>query len=84
MARSSTSGIGRPKGTPNKFTTDVKALILAALNDAGGQEYLAARAIDQPVAFMSLLGRVLPLQVTGADGGPVMIITGVDRDAAKD
>ena len=27
----------------------------------------------------SLVGRVLPMQITGSDGGPVMVITGVIR-----
>lgn len=36
------AGKGRPKGVPNKFTADVKAMILAALDKAGGAEYLLA------------------------------------------
>jgi len=31
---------GRKRGTPNKFTADVKAMILGALDAAGGQDYL--------------------------------------------
>jgi hypothetical protein len=46
-------------------------MVIGALQDVGGRQYLAARALDQPVAFMSLLGRVLPLQVTGEAGGPI-------------
>lgn len=37
-----TPGPGRPKGVPNKITADVKAMILAALDKAGGAEYLLA------------------------------------------
>lgn len=37
-----TPGPGRPKGVPNKLTSDVKAMILAALDKAGGAEYLLA------------------------------------------
>ena len=68
-------GLGRKKGVPNKFTGDLKSMILGALNEAGGQDYLSAQAQSQPVAFMALLGRVLPatLQHTGADGGAVEI-----------
>jgi hypothetical protein len=80
VPKTSTSGQGRRKGTPNKITGDVKAMIVGALNDVGGREWLAARALDQPVAFMSLLGKVLPLQVTGENGGPMIIVTGVRRD----
>ena len=46
---------------------------MGALQDVGGRDYLAARALDQPVAFMSLVGRVLPLQVTGENGGALVV-----------
>lgn len=51
-------------------------MILGALEAAdskGGQEYLRKQAIAQPVAFMTLLGKVLPTQITGAGGGPIRI-----------
>lgn len=64
-------GSGRPKGVPNKLSGDVKAMILKALDDAGGAEYLLDRAKDNPAAFMTLVGKVLPMQVTGADGGAI-------------
>ena len=35
---------GRQKGTPNKFSRDVKEMILVALNQAGGEEYLLRQA----------------------------------------
>ena len=46
-------------------------MILGALSDVGGRDYLAARALDQPVAFMGLIGKVLPLQLTGENGAPI-------------
>jgi len=58
---------GRKKGQRNKNTTALKDMILAALSDAGGQAYLAGQADKNPTAFMTLVGRVLPLQVK--DGG---------------
>lgn len=68
-------GPGRPKGMPNKTTALLKDAILQAAELAGGEEgligYLKARATDEPAAFMSLLGKVLPMQITGAGGGPV-------------
>ncbi len=67
------AGKGRPKGAQNKITKDLKSMILGALSDAGGQDYLAEQAADNPVAFMALLGRVLPLQVSGEGGGPLVI-----------
>lgn len=59
---------GRIKGVPNKLTQDVKAMILAALHANGGAEYLRRTAESHPAAFLTLVGKVLPLQVTGADG----------------
>ena len=64
---------GRVKGTPNKVTTELKEMILGALSDAGGQEYLKEQAEKNPGAFMTLVGKVLPYQITGEGGGPVKI-----------
>ena len=79
---------GRPKGVPNKTTQLLKDAILQAAQDAGGGGagglvgYLTMQATENPTAFMSLLGKVLPLQVTGEGGGGVKLIvqTGVPRD----
>jgi len=67
------AGPGRPKGSPNKATKELKDMILAALDNAGGVEYLQKQAIENPGPFMSLIGKVLPMAVTGADGGPVVV-----------
>lgn len=64
---------GRQKGTPNKVTGALKDMILNALNTAGGEAYLVAQARDNPGPFMTLVGKVLPLQVTGDSGGPVVV-----------
>ena len=48
-------------------------MVIKALHHAGGVDYLARQAEKNPVAFMGLVGRVLPLQVTGEAGGPVHI-----------
>jgi|SRR5215469_3013228 len=71
MPKTSTSGQGRRKGSQNKFTASVKEMIIGALQDAGGQSYLARQAIENPAAFMSLIGRVLPLQLAGDPNAPV-------------
>lgn len=53
-------GAGRKKGTANKFNAELKDMIRAALDQAGGQEYLAQQAVLNPGPFMALLGKILP------------------------
>lgn len=69
------AGKGRPKGTPNKTTAQLKDMILQALGNVGGVAYLEERANDPKTAsaFLTLVGKVLPMQVTGEGGGPVGI-----------
>lgn len=71
---------GSRKGRPNKVTRELKEMILGALDDAGGQQYLAERARDPRTAsaFLTLVGKVLPLAVTGADGGPVQVVSQIE------
>lgn len=54
------AGKGRRKGSKNKITATVKEAIEIAFNDVGGAKYLADMANKQPVAFMTLLGKVIP------------------------
>jgi hypothetical protein len=80
------AGKGRPKGSPNKTTTILKDAILKAAEMAGDpngiEGYLTAQAQANPGPFMALLGKVLPLQVTGDDdGGPLKVI--IERDVEK-
>lgn len=46
-------------------------MILQALSNVGGVEYLERRANDPKTAaaFLGLIGKVMPMQVVGADGG---------------
>jgi hypothetical protein len=59
---------GSRKGIPNKATKELKEMILAALDGAGGVEYLQERASDPRTAsaFLTLVGKVLPMTVQGA------------------
>jgi hypothetical protein len=65
---------GKPKGTLNRTTALLKDAILMAAQQAGGGDkdgmvnYLAKQATETPGPFLALLGKVLPMQITGADG----------------
>ena len=61
--RPSAAGKGRPKGATNKMTRTIKAAIEEAFTTVGGADYLAKMAVQQPAAFMTLLGKVLPTQL---------------------
>jgi hypothetical protein len=62
---------GRAKGTPNKTTAQVKEAILRAFETVGGASYLETVAREDPKTFCSLLGRVLPTEISGPEGGAV-------------
>ena len=57
------AGKGRPKGSQNKATKALKDMILGALDDAGGQDYLRRQSIENPAAFLRLIGKVLPTTI---------------------
>ena len=73
MAALKGKGPGRPKGSPNKATKALKDMILGALDKLGGEEYLVKLATETPTAFATLLGKVMPTQVSGPEGGPVQL-----------
>lgn len=66
---------GRKRGQPNKNTAALRDMILMALDKqpGGGVKYLAKQAVEQPVAFMGLLGKVLPTQLAGDQCNPIAI-----------
>lgn len=59
------AGKGRPKGSVNKATKAIKDMVVEALDQAGGVEYLLTQSRDNPTAFLTLVGKTLPLQVAG-------------------
>jgi hypothetical protein len=67
--------MGRPKGAQNKMTKALKEMILEALelaDEEGGVEYLKKQSKDNPTAFLTLVGKVLPLQVSGDPDHPLI------------
>jgi hypothetical protein len=67
---------GSRKGIPNKVTGELKAMILQALDNAGGVEYLERKANDPrtAAAFLSLIGKVLPMTVAGDPDQPLELV----------
>ena len=82
---------GRPKGVPNKTTQLLKDAILKAAEQAGNKvgddgmvSYLEVQATENPGPFMSLLGKVLPMQFTGEVNGDIIIRATIGGTSAKD
>jgi hypothetical protein len=71
-------GKGRKKGIPNKTTALLKDAILKAAESAGDAKgivgYLETQARKNPGPFLGLLGKVLPMQVTGSGDGPIRVM----------
>jgi hypothetical protein len=74
------AGKGRKAGVPNKTTSLLKDAILEATAAAGGKNglvgYLTAQAkrslTTNPAPYMGLLGRVMPLQISGDPENPLV------------
>lgn len=88
------AGKGRRKGAVNKTTALLKDAILRAAEKAGNKigdeglvSYLEDQAEKNPGPFMSLLGKVLPMQIEGAgDNGEFtheIIIRGIAASADR-
>lgn len=55
---------GRPAGSINKLTRDLRDMISAALDRSGGVDYLVQQAKNNPVAFLTLLGKIIPTELS--------------------
>jgi len=55
---------------------------MPALAAKGGQKYLEKQADENPTAFLTLVGKIIPLQVTGKDCGPIQY-RGIDVPAKE-
>lgn len=70
-------GKGRQKGVPNKTTQAAKDAIAMAADALGGSDRLVAwakqDAKNESAFWTSIYPKLLPLQVTGEGGGPVVI-----------
>lgn len=64
-------GPGRPPGASNKINKELKQMILEALDQSGGVDYLVRQADKNPGPFLSLIGKVLPMTIAGDPNNPV-------------
>lgn len=66
-------GAGRPKGAIDKGNALIRDMLAQALDELGGVDYLVKCGNDSrtKAAFLGLIGKMMPMQVTGADDGPV-------------
>jgi hypothetical protein len=81
------TGGGSRKGCPNKITRELRDMVLGALEDAGGREYLLGCATSQEprmrAAFLALVGKCLPRDVLlESDSAPLVVIRDYTRGAA--
>lgn len=70
-------GSGRKLGQKNKFSRDIKEGLLTAYEQLGGPAFFLklGRSRDDRKTLATLLGKLLPTQITGANGGPVSVET---------
>ena len=72
---------GRPRGARNVVTREIKQALIDAAEmigrdghgDLGLVGYLIRLERRAPQTFGALIGRLMPTQVTGPDGGPVRV-----------
>lgn len=76
---------GKPKGAVAKTTKIAKAVIAEAADRLGGVNRLVSWAQEDPqnerAFWSSIYPRLLPLQLSGEDGGPIRIFA-VSTDEA--
>jgi hypothetical protein len=82
---------GRKPGQPNKTTRILKEAILLAAEQVGQDKrgkdglvgYLKRIALTYPEEFCTLLAKVLPLQITGPNDGPLKSILTIEEARQK-
>ena len=56
-------GAGRPAGAVNKLNAELKTIITNAFEELGGASYLVEVGRNNPVAFLNLLGKIVPKDI---------------------
>ena len=64
---------GRPKGSANIITRDLRNMVMTALSEAGGVEYLVKQANERPEVFFRLLAKCLPQTLEKSEEEDVVV-----------
>ncbi len=77
-------GVGRVKGVPNKITADLREMIRGALDDVGGRAFLVEQARINPVAFLSLVAKIIPREIEAKVTGAIELVLADRLKAARE
>lgn len=81
MPRPNKGRTGRKKGVPNKFSAQAKTLVLEALAEVGGKDWLVALAREEPRAFAALVQKLVPQEIAAKVDSDFTLVLNVDRRA---
>lgn len=80
-------GPGRPKGSPNKVTAAAKDAIAQAAAELGGYARIVAwareDAANERAFWTTVYPKLIPVQVTGEEGGAIEINVTVGGNAGQ-
>jgi hypothetical protein len=80
-------GPGRPKGSPNKVTAAAKDAIAQAAAELGGYARIVAwareDAVNERAFWTTVYPKLIPVQVTGEEGGAIEINVTVGGNAGQ-
>jgi hypothetical protein len=68
-------GEARRLGSPNAAPKAIKDMILGALSEVGGKDYLVKQAELNPVAFMGLVGKLIPKDINASVKADLVMTT---------
>ena len=69
-------GAGRPPGAVSPHSVEIKDMMLGALAELGGKDYMMEQGRINPAAFMAIISRMLPkdINLTGLERITVNLI----------
>lgn len=73
---------GRKKGDKNKIPATIKQAVFNAFAAVGGEQYLINMAKSEPKAFLSLVAKIIPLELSNDSGLVVQLVS--YKDAQND